>query len=236
MGIETGTALLAGSLFGGGMSILSAKSQSKAAKNAAAAQERATDQAIGLQREMYYQNREDLAPWRKFGERNLLDLQRETGLLQDLIKHPRAGNDPAYNFLLGEGIKALNRGASSGGRLDSGESLKDLVSFGQGLASQDYGQAINRQNLLLNRLAGNAGVGQSAANTTAGFGQNYANTLSNLFMNQGNNQASSIINQANARTGMYQNFGNLASKGLNNYFFLNALKNPGGAAWRTYYT
>ena len=53
-------------------------------------------------------------------------------------------NDPGYQFRLQEGQKALERSASRRGALNTGGTLKDVSAFGQGLASQEYGNAYGR--------------------------------------------------------------------------------------------
>lgn len=90
---------------------------------------------------------------------------------------------PGYQFQLAEGQKAIERGASARGmRLSSG-TLKDFGRFGQGLASQEYGN-------YWNRLAGLSGAGQTAVSQQIGAGQNYANAFGNNAMAAGQARAS----------------------------------------------
>ena len=53
-------------------------------------------------------------------------------------------NDPAFQFRLAEGQKAIERSAAARGGLVSGRTLKDVTRFSQGLASEEFGQAFNR--------------------------------------------------------------------------------------------
>lgn len=53
-------------------------------------------------------------------------------------------SDPGYQFRLDQGRKAVEYGASAKGLLNSGGTLADVLGFGQGLASQEYGQVFNR--------------------------------------------------------------------------------------------
>lgn len=91
---------------------------------------------------------------------------------------------PDYQFRLNEGARALTARNSALGIQDSGAAQRSAMSFGQNLASSEYGNWYNR-------LAALAGVGQTAANTTAQIGQNYANNYSNLVTNNAQNLASS---------------------------------------------
>lgn len=53
-------------------------------------------------------------------------------------------NDPAYQFELGQGTKSLERSAAAKGVTNTGGTLKDLISYGQDLASTKYGEAYDR--------------------------------------------------------------------------------------------
>jgi len=51
---------------------------------------------------------------------------------------------PGYKFQLEQGQKAIERAAAAAGSFGGGANLKDLTRFGQGLASQEYGNYVNR--------------------------------------------------------------------------------------------
>ncbi len=53
-------------------------------------------------------------------------------------------NDPGYQFRLKSGTEALNRAAAAKGVLRTGGTLKDILSYGQDLGSQEYGNAFDR--------------------------------------------------------------------------------------------
>lgn len=53
--------------------------------------------------------------------------------------------DPGYQFRLEEGAKALERSAAARGVLRTGGTLKDLLSYGQDLASQEYENVYGRR-------------------------------------------------------------------------------------------
>jgi len=52
--------------------------------------------------------------------------------------------DPGYRFRLAEGQKALERSAAVRGMLQSGQTLKALTGYAQGMASQEYQNAFER--------------------------------------------------------------------------------------------
>lgn len=53
--------------------------------------------------------------------------------------------DPSYGFRLGQGEQALQNSAAAGGVLNTGNTLKDILGYGQNFASQEYGNAVNRR-------------------------------------------------------------------------------------------
>jgi hypothetical protein len=77
---------------------------------------------------------------------------------------------PDYQFALQQGQEGLNRAAASRGALNSGGQDVDLLKFGQGLASQNYGQYYSR-------LADLAGMGQQSAQGIGGQAVNAQNTI-----------------------------------------------------------
>lgn len=94
------------------------------------------------------------------------------------------GLDPSYQFRLNQGTQNLNASAAARGLMGSGQNMKDITDYGQQAASQEYGAAygrfMNNQETAYNRLAGLAGIGQTAtggANAAAGqAGAGIANT------------------------------------------------------------
>jgi hypothetical protein len=93
---------------------------------------------------------------------------------------------PDVAFRAGEGIKALdNSYAARSGGTDSGGLRKAQIKFGTGLATEDYGN-------FLQRLLASAGIGQNAANALTGARYNSAGLTSNAntFQGQGDANAS----------------------------------------------
>jgi hypothetical protein len=144
-----------------GGTVLTASMQAKAAKDAAKTQAESADEATQLQREMYEQQRQDIAPWRQAGVQALGGLQRmirqgpgapfraPPGLDPRRFQFtpPTAeslASDPGYQFRLRAGQQALEGSAASRGGLLSGGTLRGLTEFGQQLGSQEYQQAYGR--------------------------------------------------------------------------------------------
>ena len=94
---------------------------------------------------------------------------------------------PDYQFALDQGNQALLRGAASRGALNAGGTDVDLLKFGQGLASQQYGTYYDR-------LAKLAGFGQSAAQGLGGSASNAALGIGQAGANQSIQQANAYSN------------------------------------------
>lgn len=172
---------------GAGSSIIAGNKASKAQKNAAA-------QQIAEQRRQYDQTRADYAPWRAAGQSALDRLTNEmkSGATTAFTK------TPGYDFRLSEGVKAAERSAAARGLLASGATMKAVQRYGEGLASDEYGNWWNRN-------AGLAGVGQAATDSTTQAG-----------MNATNNITGAIGNAGNARASSYANTGSAINSGINN--------------------
>lgn len=157
----------------------------KGNKDAADASAKGTQAGIDEIGRQYDLNRADQKDWLDAGRDNLAKLQRlNSGDMSAFTQ------SPDYKFAYDQGMQTLDRSAASRGNLFSGGHSADLVKFGQGLATQNYGNYYNR-------LASLAGVGQTAATNLGSFGQSTANSLAGLYQNMGNNRASSYANNAN---------------------------------------
>lgn len=169
-----------------------------AAKKGAKAQVQAAQMGIDEMRRQYDLSRQDLAPWREAGG---AAIKAGAAMLQPGYDYKTS---PGYQFRFGEGQRAIETGGASKGLLMSGGTLKDLARFGDGLASQDFGDSFNRQMAI-------AGGGQQAATNGAQMGQQSAAGIADLFTQQGNARASGYIGQANA---IGQTIGQLAQIGM----------------------
>ena len=101
---------------------------------------------------------------------------------------------PGYDFRKSEGQSAIDNSAASRGGLFSGATLKAQQTFGDNIASAEYGNYINR-------LSGMAGSGQAAAGNQANAGSNYAAGAGNAFAGIGNAQSAGAIGVGNALQG-----------------------------------
>lgn len=93
---------------------------------------------------------------------------------------------PGYQFGLDQGLQALQRSASSQGRLQSGNTDIDLLQYGVGAANNEYGN-------WLSNLSGYNGMyegGVDRSNAAAGLGLDFESGLSSGFMGANNQVAS----------------------------------------------
>jgi hypothetical protein len=175
-----------------------------ATNRAIGAQQQGVDQTIALQREMYNQGREDMAPWREAGA-DALGRMGDNNFNQQ-FDYQSFQQDPGYQFRMNEGMKALQASAAARGNLGGGATLKALTRYGQDVASQEYQNAYNRfydqQDRSYNRLASLAGVGQTTSGQLMGAGQNMANQIGQAHMGMGNAAAAAHMNQYNTMAGL----------------------------------
>lgn len=178
--IGTTAALLGSAALGLGGAALSAN----AAKSAAGKQEAAARRA-----------EERFAPFTNVGQGAVTTLGQLFGIGPDGQQTNNADfssffNSPDYEFARSEGMKALEFSNAAKGQLNSGNNMRDIVGFGQGLATQNFGNYVNR---LL-------GLSQLGAQTAGGQAQQIGN--------QGQAQASGIVGSANALSQGLSGLGN----------------------------
>ena len=198
----TGVATVGGGLIASGGAKSAAKAQERAARDAAASQERMFERQVELQE-----------PFRQAG----LSAQQRIMQLLGLTPDNGAGDfasltrpfgmtdfqkDPGYAFRQSEGMKALERSAAARGNLLSGSTMKGIQRFGQDLASQEYQNAFNRYQVeraaRLNPLQSLMGSGQSAANTLTSAAGNLGQGLAQTELAAGQARASGYVGAANA--------------------------------------
>lgn len=114
-------------------------------------------------------------------------------------------DNSGYQFRFGEGVRALDAGASASGVRNSGAAQKALTKYGQNIGSQEFYN-------YLGALTGQQQVGTGAANALSGVNSTYANNASNIAQNQGQNIANSAVARANNTNqmigGIASSFGN----------------------------
>lgn len=104
-------------------------------------------------------------------------------------------NSTGYDFRVNQGMNALNSGYAGAGTIKSGAAIKGAVDYGQGMASQEFGN-------YLNALGNQQSLGYQASSSAAGVGTQAANSLGSIYMQSGANQANAALagaqNTANA--------------------------------------
>jgi hypothetical protein len=160
----------------------------KAPKEAARIQADSAREAIAEDRRQFDITRQDQQPWLQAGQGALARLQDPNAFQAD----------PGYNFQRTEGMRGIERSFAARGGAASGNALRALAEFNNGLAAQSYGNWWNRQ-------AGLAGVGQSSAQNLGALGSQFSSRIGNNLQNAGDARASGIVNQAANRQQMIQN-------------------------------
>ena len=213
---------------------------SSAIRQAIAAQQQGTDQAIAESRRQFDQGRSDLAPFREAGTgaiNRLSDLTGTSGrtdapnygdlnkkfTLEDFWSDPVT--QASFRQGLDLGTQSLDNSARARGTLNSGAQLKALTRFGtdytgnQAAGSQQ--RFVGDQTNQFNRLSAIAGTGQTAATNTAQFGTQNANTVGNLLSAQGNARGAAAIGQGN----LFANAGGSIANTISSQNTLDAILN-----------
>ncbi len=106
-------------------------------------------------------NRAERAPWLQAGTNALSELQTTpqfTGITEEQLL-----SDPSYKFRLNEGLNAITSQGLATGQAGSGNLANALMTRGQGMASQEYGNAYEREyrnyTTQINKLLSEAGLG-----------------------------------------------------------------------------
>jgi hypothetical protein len=217
-----------------GGTLVSGYVQGQAAKKAAQTQADALSQSADIQQKQFETIQSQGAPGRAAGYNalnTLGSLGSGTYQMYDAQGNPTgtgtgtgyltkeytpadfaANIDPGYAFRLQQGQEATNRMANMSGGLLSGNALRGAQDYTQGLASTEYGNAFNRfqtgRTNIYNTLAGIAGLGQNAYNTSAQTGTTAAGNIGNTIANVGAAQAGGQVGSANALVGGLQNASN----------------------------
>ncbi len=174
MGLVAGAAI-------GAVGAIGASAISKSATNKAVdAQTANSQQQLGLQSDIYNQNKTTLAPYVNAG-------LPATGAINSMLglSDPQQGQDAFrqyiqnsdYGYQLGEGSNALNSNYAGAGTLKSGAAMKGIEAYRQNLQS-------GYRNNFMAGLGNQQALGMSAASAQAGVGQNYANSMANIGQGQ----------------------------------------------------
>lgn len=213
-----------------------ANTQAGAARDAANTQAAASREATQAQLQMFGQEQQTLAPYVTTGNNALAQLSKlygvggpsgtegmstpDTAAMETALQ-----NFPGYQFAFDQGQQALDRSAASRGLLLSGGQVKDSQAYGQGMASQQFGNYVNQLQALSSlgesgaSMTGNAAIstGQGIAGSTIAGG----NAVAQGILGSGQATASGIIGGANA-------IGGSINSGVSNTILSQAL-NPAAA-------
>lgn len=195
------------------MSVISGTLQAEAARSAGNKQADAADAATQAQLRMYEEGRADTAPWREAGANALVDL----------VSRVKAGpgdftKSPGYDFRIGEGNKAVERGAAARGGVLSGATQKALERYSQDYASNEYNNFLQQYYQSLTPYQSLAGIGQTTAMQNAASGNAVAGQIGQNMQTGANALAAGQINQANAYSGAI-------NSGVNNYMLWKYMNN-----------
>ena len=214
--------ITAGQAFMGGSALLGGLISSSGAQSAADTQAASYDRAAALQKEQFDEQKRLSEPYRQGG----LAAQNKLLELLGIGGDPNAAGygsyskpfsmadyqaDPGYGFRLGEGLKAMSHQAGARGGLISGQTMKGMEDYRQGLASQEYGNAFNRYRLQRGDYSGMLG-NQISSGQAAAVGQ--ANQAGQYGVNAGNMMGQAGQSIAAGQMGSANTMGNaLASMG-----------------------
>lgn len=218
-------AMVGSSVIGAVTGSKAASAQADAANNAANIQSQSADKSIALQKEMFDKQVELNQPWQEAG---LKALQKYADNPSFSFTYDDMTASPDYQFRKQQGVNALDMSAAARGKLLSGAQDKALIQYGQGLASEEYGNAYNRalqnyntnQNTQLNL----ANIGRGAAGQTQNAMQNFSTGASNAITAQGNALAQGQIGAGNAYAQGIQGIGNSINQGIGNALLYNMYK------------
>lgn len=236
---------------------ITGKTAAKSAEKAGQMQSDSAKYAADLQNKQYEQTRQDQMPWMQAGKQALGGLQKlvnnspqyndtwgkrlesaySNGQLTGGMSAGQFNQDPSYQWRKQQGLDNIQAQAAAGGGVLSGATLKALNEYNSNLASQEYGNAWQRdqsqkQNLWnvlngartqdynlfsnentrqYNQLSNLAGVGQTTANNLATLGASNASNIGELNMQGANARANAYATASQAKaTGM----GNLLNLGI----------------------
>lgn len=172
-------AVVGAAVIGGGASVIASNKASKTAKKTAAANNL-------LQTQTRDANLAVLSPYVNAGAPATNSVQALLGLsgkpAQDAAFSTFQAS-PGYNFRIAEGNKSVAAALGKRGQLESGAGDRAAISYGQNMASDEYGRWFGalqqQQNVGLTAAAANAGVSTGAANAITANNNNAANTQAN---------------------------------------------------------
>jgi hypothetical protein len=216
-------AIVGSAVIGGVAANRASKAQLQASREASAAQSAAAEKSIEAQERMFERQVGLQEPFRQVGVNALPELVEASRYTPFGMEQFEAS--PGYGFRLKEGLRALENSAAARGGLLSGNAMRGITRYGQGLASEEFGNAFNRyqaeRQARLGPLQSLAGMSQSSANTLTGAAGNLGTGMASTYGNLGSALGANAINAGNARASGYMGTANVISnslgQGLNYY-------------------
>ena len=200
-------AIVGSNLIGGYMS-------GRSAERGAQTQAGAMRESAQLQKEMFDVQNENQRPYREAGYSGLSDIVAMKPYLTKQFgpEDFQAGIDPSYNFRLEQGNIATTNMANRAGGAIGGNALRGLMDYGQGAASQEYGNVFNRfqtgRSNIYNNLASIAGLGQTSLGQTGQLSSNTASSVGGSIAGAGSAIGAGQVAAGNAYGGAFQGAGN----------------------------
>lgn len=178
--------------------ILSGLMGSAASNRAADAQAQSAQNQLDFNKQVYGDISANFQPYLDMGLQGQQAYNSLLGLGQAPAGFTGFQQSPGYQFAMQQGMDAAQSSAAARGGLNSGKTLADLNTYGQGVANQEY-------QTYLNRLQGIGQQGQAAAGMQGSAGQQYAANGLNALGSMGDARAAGIVGGANAWTGGINN-------------------------------
>ena len=169
-----------------GSAIIGGVVSSRASKQAAQAQGKSADKSVAFQRESRDLAREDLQPFREFGEGQIEPLNK-------LLSNPTGylESNPLYKNINNNSQRQIFANKAARGKIGSGGTALELqnrfLANGDGLINSQY-----------NRLLGATSAGQNAAAGQANIAQSTGASVGNTLLEKGNAIAAGKVGSANA--------------------------------------
>jgi hypothetical protein len=187
-------------------------------QNAANIQAGSANQATQTQQNMFNQTQANLKPYMGQGTQSLAQLGQQFGSASSPGNQPfglqQFQASPAYQFNLQQGQQAIDKAANAKGNLYAPQTLQDISTYSQGVASNEFQNAYsnynNTQNQIFSRLSGIAGSGQNAAANLGAFSGQVGGQIGSNQIGAGNAQAAGQVGGINAVTGAAGQFSNYA--------------------------
>lgn len=207
---------IVGGVIAAGGAIAGGALAASGAKSAARESRKAADAAAEAQLEMFYQSREDQAPWREAGMRALEELEREIAAGPGAFEQ-----SPYYQTLMGSidmmTESAARQGAASG--VGGGAVQRSLLEPSMNLAGQMRANWLNEWLARrLNPLQSLSGLGQTAAGQIAQNAIDTGRTLAGVYSSLGNQLASAYGARLNALSQGVLGAANAVNTALGNYY------------------